>query len=410
MNANRQLASTLPNEIRCGIMMQSKGLLFKTEERLKTAGPDPLAPRWMDRALQSLSDGLILLDDVSHVVFLNPRAQDFIGFPAEEMIGRRADELVERLAARAAVPDTVKAQLQGALRDRPVSAIELEFANDLMPQSASASSKIGQMPRFLSARFFPIRDADEAKIGTGILLHDVTRERESDASKSQLLSTVSHELRTPLSSIKGFATTLLRQDVRWDETTQRDFLRIIEEEADRLTEIIDNLLDMSQLEAGALRVEKEPIQLRTLIREVVDEMRMRTEAHWFVMDLPAELPLVLADSRRIRQVFHNLLENAIKYSKGGQITVSCEVESENVVVSVTDQGEGIPAEYLGQVFERFFQIDGASTRRVGGSGLGLSISRGIIHAHGGRIWAESTLGQGSTFRFTLPLAKADAAG
>jgi signal transduction histidine kinase len=212
-------------------------------------------------------------------------------------------------------------------------------------------------------------------------------------------------LRTPLASIKGFATTLLRQDVKWDEATQRDFLRIIEEETDRLTEIIDNLLDMSQIEVGALRTAKEPVQLRQLIREVVDEMRMRTEAHYFVVDLPAELPRVLIDPHRIRQVLQNLIGNAIKYSTRGQITVACEVEGRYVVVSVSDQGEGIPPQYLDKIFERFFQVEGASTRRVGGSGLGLAISRGIIEAHNGRIWAESIAGQGSTFRFTVPLAE-----
>jgi signal transduction histidine kinase len=165
---------------------------------------------------------------------------------------------------------------------------------------------------------------------------------------------------------------------------------------------------MSQIEAGALRIAKEPTQLRQLIREIVDEMRMRTEAHYFVVDLPAELPRVLIDPRRIRQVLHNLIGNAIKYSKGGQISVACEVEADHVVVSVADQGEGIQPQFIDKIFERFFQVDGASTRRVGGSGLGLSISRGIVEAHGGRIWVESVVGQGSTFRFTLPLAPNEA--
>ena len=159
---------------------------------------------------------------------------------------------------------------------------------------------------------------------------------------------------------------------------------------------------------GALRVDIQPVQLRTVIRDIVDDMRMSTEAHWFVVDLPSDLPQVLADARRIRQVLHNLLENAIKYSRGGQITVTCELEQDHVTVGVADHGEGIPPQFLERVFERFFQIDGAATRRVGGSGLGLSISRGIVQAHGGRIWVESTVGHGSVFRFTLPLAPATA--
>jgi signal transduction histidine kinase len=224
--------------------------------------------------------------------------------------------------------------------------------------------------------------------------------------KSQLLATVSHELRTPLSSIKGFATTLLRQDVQWDEATQREFLRIIEEESNRLEELIDNLLDMSQVEAGALRIRLQPVQLRQVVREAVEQAKRQTELHWFVVDLPGELPRVWADPRRIRQVLNNLLDNAIKYSPGGgQITITCEVESIGVTVSIADQGEGIPPEYLERVFDRFFQLDGANTRKAGGSGLGLAIVKGIIEAHRGTIWAESTLGQGSVFRFTLPVVK-----
>lgn len=358
---------------------------------MRNEGAGTTNPRLIESALRSLVDGLVLIDSSDHVAFWNPRAEELVRWPSVEMIGRRVDEMIERVAARTSAPDQVRAQLEDALASGAAdTTIELE----ILPAPA----------RIVGARIFPIIGAEEKRIGSGIILRDITHERETDAMKSQLLSTVSHELRTPLSSIKGFATTLLRQDVHWDEAAQRDFLRIIEEETDRLTEIIDNLLDMSQIEAGALRIDKAPTQLRTLIREVVDEMRMRTEAHWFVVDLPAELPRVLADPRRIRQVLHNLLENAVKYSKGGQITIACEVEGENVITSVSDQGEGIPAHFLSKVFDRFFQIDGAPTRRVGGTGLGLSISRGIIEAHGGKIWVESIVGQGSTFRFTLPLA------
>jgi signal transduction histidine kinase len=386
--------------------------------------PGPGAPRWADRLLDSLVDGLIFVDLTGHVVYWNPRAEELLQWPAAEMIGRRADEMAERVAARASAPDSVLSEFRtslGALDQdtqvkfkvqslRPTESHRASAVCDPSATERHSGPALGKgegvdsVPRLIAARFFPARNNNGQMIGQEILVRDVTEERKADAMKSQLLSTVSHELRTPLASIKGFASTLLRQDVKWDERTQRDFLRIIEEEADRLTEIIDNLLDISQIEAGALRVDKAPTQLRTLIREVVDEMRMRTEAHWFVVDLPSDLPLVMADSRRIRQVLHNLIENAVKYSTGGQVTVACEVEGEQVTTSVSDQGEGIPPEFLDRVFDRFFQVNGGSTRRVGGSGLGLSISRGIIAAHGGRIWAESTVGQGSSFRFTLPIA------
>ncbi len=382
---------------------------------MRMEGPDPLAPSWMERVLYGLADGLVWIDTTAHVAFWNPRAEELLHWPSVEMVGRRIEEMTERVMARVIAPEAVRASFERALAAPDTDpTIELELLpmaqNSTPAEDRTQTSSNSNAPQFLAARFFSVLGTDGAKMGVGILLRDITREKRADAMKSQLLSTVSHELRTPLASIKGFATTLLRQDVKWDEVTQRDFLRIIEEESDRLTEIIDNLLDMSQIEAGALRIDKSPTQLRTLIREVVDEMRMRTEAHWFVVDLPSDLPLVLADPRRIRQVLHNLLENSIKYSKDGQVTVACEVEGGHVVVSVSDQGEGIPPEYLSQVFERFFQIDGKLTRRVGGSGLGLSISRGIVEAHGGKIWAESGVGKGSTFRLTLPLAPAETGG
>lgn len=350
-------------------------------------------PRLIESALRGWVDGLVLLDIKARVAFSNQRAKVFLNCPPDERLADSADALVECLVRSTSAPDNLRERLQTAVAERnPERVIEIEITQ---PGDSAAA-------RILAINCFPIENDGRVE-GTGIVLRDVTRERTADALKTQLLATVSHELRTPLASIKGFATTLLRQDVHWDEATQRDFLRIIEEESDRLTEIIDNLLDMSQIEAGALRVAKQPTQLRKLIRQVVDEMRMRTEAHYFVVDLPAEMPRVDADPRRIRQVLVNLIGNAIKYSKRGQITVACEVDDAHVTISVSDQGEGIPANLHNKIFDHFFQIDGASTRRVGGSGLGLAISRGIIETHHGKIWVESAPGQGSTFRFTLPI-------
>ncbi len=351
-----------------------------------------LDSRLLEYAMASLVDGLAIFDTDARVVYWNPRLEKFFGLTSVEMLGSDVASAITRVAARTTMPETIQSQLHAVFAHPATeAAVDMQISYD--------------PPLTLTANVFAIQDGGGAPLGTGLIVRDVTRARAADALKSQLLATVSHELRTPLASIKGFATTLLRQDVRWSEAEQRDFLRIIEDETDRLGEIIDNLLDMSQIEAGALRVDKEPTQLRGLIRESVDAMRMRTESHWFVVDLPTELPRVLADPRRVRQVIRNLLDNAIKYSKAGQITLSCQVDKDFVTISVSDQGEGIPPQYLSQIFNRFFQIDGKSTRRKGGSGLGLSISRGIIEAHGGKMWAESIVGQGSVFRFTLPLAE-----
>jgi two-component system sensor histidine kinase KdpD len=223
--------------------------------------------------------------------------------------------------------------------------------------------------------------------------------------KTELLSTVSHELRTPLGSIKGYATTLLTHASKLKKDEQREFLEIIDSEADRLRELIENLLDMSRLEAGVLRIDKDPARLGAVAREVTRKVQLSAPNHTVELVWPAEDPLVNADMRRIYQVVQNLLTNAVKYSPdGGCIILSAHCERRDLVVSVSDQGLGMPAGELDRIFDRFHRVHGESSRVIGGTGLGLAICKGLVDAHGGRIWAESEgEGKGSTFRFTLPL-------
>lgn len=232
--------------------------------------------------------------------------------------------------------------------------------------------------------------------------------REMDRVKSQLISTVSHELRTPLAAIKGYSTSLQRPQGKIDERTRHEFLEIIEEETDRLSEMIENLLDMSKIEAGVLRLHKQPVQIERIVRKVVDQAKRRGGDFRFRARFPLDLPSVPVAPHRIEQVLRNLVENAVKYSpNGGRITVSGEVDGDRLVVSVADEGMGIPGEHIDRVFEPFYQVDGSTTRRVGGSGLGLAICRGFVEAHGGEIWVESEPDRGSTFRFSLPLEDGD---
>jgi signal transduction histidine kinase/HAMP domain-containing protein len=228
--------------------------------------------------------------------------------------------------------------------------------------------------------------------------------RELDRLKSELLSTVSHELRTPLASIKGYAGTLLRDDVEWDDATRREFLQIIDEESDRLGELIEDLLQMSQIEAGILRVNPVKTRLPRLAQRVAKKARSNTSGHHINATFPSDFPEVLADPRRLEQVLRNLVENAVKYSPdGGTVTVRGDVVGGEAVISISDEGIGIAPEDLAHVFDRFYRADGQAVRRAGGTGLGLSICQGIVQMHGGRIWAASTPGAGSTFHFTLPL-------
>jgi signal transduction histidine kinase len=230
--------------------------------------------------------------------------------------------------------------------------------------------------------------------------------RELDRVKSELLHTVSHELRTPLGAIKGFTTTLMEHDSRLTREEKLEFLEIIDQESDRLRGLIEDLLDMSKIDAGILQLDRQPVQMAKVVAEAVKAVASRSPEHRFEVAVPADL-FADADPRRIRQVLHNLLENAVKYSPdGGVIRVTGRRDDSGwLVFSVRDQGIGIPRQHLARVFDRFHRIDTDVGRRVGGSGLGLAICRGIVEAHGGRIWVESAgEGQGSEFSFTLPAA------
>ena len=231
--------------------------------------------------------------------------------------------------------------------------------------------------------------------------------RELARMQDEFVSTVSHELRTPLGFIKGYATTLLRQDAEWDTTTRIEFLRIIDEEADRLRELIDNLLDSSRLESGAIGMTREATRIAPLLRSVAEraqaaypEMALRVEA-------PDGLPILEIDSTRIAQVLDNLLSNAAKYAPGAPVELRARREGEAMLIEVEDRGPGIAAEHMSQMFQRFYRVP-ETQRTVRGTGLGLYICRKIVESHGGQIGVDSQPGQGTRFHFTLPLAALEA--
>jgi len=235
--------------------------------------------------------------------------------------------------------------------------------------------------------------------------------KEVDDLRSQLLTNVSHELRTPLASIKGFATTLLRSDVKWSEEDQRDFLQTIDHETNRLIHLINDLLDMSRIEAGGLKLDKRDYQIAEVLDSASSSLASLTEHHQLEIIVPSELPPVFVDQMRIGQVLTNLVENAVKHSgEGIPITIEAQLTGDEITVSVADRGEGIPLELLDKVFDRFYQAESIVDGKKSGTGLGLSICRGIVEAHGGRIWAESKLGEGSKFSFSLPVGKGEGDG
>ncbi|MFH1651545.1 MAG: ATP-binding protein [Chloroflexota bacterium] len=230
--------------------------------------------------------------------------------------------------------------------------------------------------------------------------------QEADRLRSEFISSVSHELRTPLTLIKGYSTSLLRENVKWDPDSQREFLQIIDDKTDELRDLIDKLLQSAKLEAGALKLEKEPVLLPRLVEKVVEDLTSRGKNHRFTLEFPTPFPVVEADARAVEQVLRNLVENAIKYSpQDTEIIIGGEVKDGQVIVQVSDSGRGIPEEHQKRVFERFYRGDSAMTQGIHGSGLGLFISRGHVEAHGGSIWLESGPGTGSRFFFCLPLGE-----
>ena len=229
--------------------------------------------------------------------------------------------------------------------------------------------------------------------------------REANRLKDEFMSMVSHELRTPLASIKGYSRTLLADYERWDEETRRDFLSIISDESDKLAELVENLLEMTRIEGGRLRVEPEPVLLRRFCNEVVNRIVTHYPDMRFECDLPDDLPMVEADPRRVEQVLMNLLQNAARYSAAELIAVRGRYDGGRyVTLSVEDNGVGIAPEHLPHLFDRFYRA--ANQREAGegaGTGLGLAISKALVEAQGGRIWVASTPGKGTTFSFTLPV-------
>lgn len=231
---------------------------------------------------------------------------------------------------------------------------------------------------------------------------------EADRVKSLLLSTVSHELRTPLATIKGNTSLLLQHHDRIPSEQFIDHLRDIDEETDKLTELISSLLEMSRIEAGMLHIQSQSIDLVDVLRGAVDAARLRLRNHTLELSCRARSITAYGDARRIEQVVANLVDNAAKYSPvGTPIAVRVAKRDKEVIVSVKDRGKGIEPEYLERIFERFYQIGNSRDSGRHGIGLGLAICRGLIEAQGGRIWVESRVGQGSTFYFSLPIVSGD---
>jgi K+-sensing histidine kinase KdpD len=224
-----------------------------------------------------------------------------------------------------------------------------------------------------------------------------------DHLRTEVLGTLSHELRLPLATIRGYATAMLLEEVTWSEEKKREFLQQIESACDDMDGMLKGILDSSLIAVDQLELEYQPVRLQHIANEIAGEIGHRSPSHHPVVDFPADFPLISADLRWIKQVFRNVIDNAIKYSpEGGLIVIRGTSRDEDVVISISDQGVGISPEHLIPLFEKYFRVRNAATLHISGTGLGLPIARAIVEAHGGHIWVDSHLDEGTTISFSIP--------
>ena len=345
----------------------------------------------LEALIQSLKDGLILENLDGKIVYANRQMSLLVNRSVEELVGTPVKDLLELLLVDVENQAQIIDQVQNNLDQSPSFPIEFQIER--------RSRKMN-----LRIQMFKVTDPQGYIIGRGRIFYDVTADRELDHMKSRLVSTVSHELRTPLASIKGYATTLLAEDVEWDPKSQREFLEIISSETDRLSAMVTDLLDLSKIEAGSLSIHRSEAQLDEIIQFASQRSFPRPDGRLRV-ELPPDLPTLYLDKRLIEAVFRNLIENATKYAgEDSPITITAEVASENILVYVQDEGPGIPDQHQERIFESFFRSEGGpdSMKRTSGFGLGLTICKGFIESHGGRIWIEPC-STGACFAFSLPI-------
>jgi PAS domain S-box-containing protein len=348
--------------------------------------------------LQSVSHssplGIYIMQD-DKLQYTNPQFQKITGYSQQELLGRELLSIVS---------------IEDCDVVRSSTIYTLQEANPY-PCEYRILSKTGQI-KWVMQTVSPIHfQGREAILGN---LMDITERKylerkvieyeELSKMKSNLLATVSHELRTPLATIKGYSTMILDYFSRLGNEEIKDCIKSIDNSTDRLAKLVDNLLDTSRMDAGLLKLEKSPTSIVNLIETVSAEATLRANRHHIVTTLEKTLPRLNIDPKRIRQVIDNLIDNAIKYSpQGTEILISAIKNGRELLISVTDQGPGIPADELTNIFDRMYRIEQRLYSGAEGMGLGLYICQRLVEIHGGRIWAESTLGKGSTIKFTLPL-------
>jgi signal transduction histidine kinase len=338
----------------------------------------------MQAMVEGMSEGVVMFDELDHLVIFNNAGKIILGYPGVTV---STGSLLEYLCSLGLFQS-----LEDIKQEEKFPRVKELYLEKPYPHIAHSEA-------------IYMRDSEGKPLGMVILLRDVTREREIDQMKNEFVSLVSHELRTPLTAIKGAMDNILDGIVGEITPLQKDCMEIIKRNIDRLGRLIADLLDISRIEAGKIQLSKQPVDLAFIIGETLQLFQETTKANGLILksSVAPDLPRVEADADKITQVITNLVGNAVKFTPaGGRINVGASREEGFVRVDVVDTGSGIPPQEVGKIFDKFYQVARLDGQQKKGTGLGLTICKGIIEKHGGKIWAESEMGKGSKFSFILP--------
>ncbi len=354
-----------------------------------------LGEQWKTKLiLQSIADGVYTVDRGLQILTFNPAAERITGWQEAQVRGELCSKVFCDVDGDG--PGHQTALIQQALESgEPVSS---------GPDEPAILCRDGR-EIFLASSAAPLLNREGRVVGTVVAFRDVSAEREFDRLKSDFVSLVSHELRSPLTNISASVELMLNPSL--DPEILQEMLQIVHTQSQNLVHLVEDILDVSQIEAGQMRVRQEPLTLLPIIRRIIRTFQEQTDQHQLMLKAPDFVPFVMADRSKLEMVLNNLMENAINYSpEGGRVLV--EIVGPNngeITINIIDEGIGIPQEHVDKVFDRFYRVDTGDDRMVYGHGLGLHLSKRLVELQGGRIWVRSKVGRGSCLSFTLPTVK-----
>lgn len=389
-NLDITVKETLPDEI--GILASEFNKMTKTLRDYKKINLEKLLEekKRTEAIIRSVGDCMIVIDTNFRIITVNPTAE-------------RVFYLLPGISNGRDLRDMIK-------NEEFFKIIKLSIEDEPNPEEYRSlptfAWEYDREKKYFQVKVYPVTREEGAKIGYVILLEDVTKLKEVDQLKSEFISVASHELRTPLTSIVMSLGMVLEGSAGDLTGDQKELLGAANEEAIRMRELMTNLLDISRIESGKVKMELDEVEPEMLVTSVANSFNLQAESQGITIavDVPEDIKPIYADYARLVQVFNNLIGNALRYTpEGGTITISAANQDDFVHFIVEDTGVGIPRDSIHKIFEKFVQIE--SDRRKGGAGLGLAVSAEIVKAHGGKIWAESEINKGSKFHFLLPVAR-----